>query len=495
MADELEYLQPSFEPSSVTMPKLRNILMTHDVTYPASAKKGELVDIFNHQLKPKARRILAARDRVRRTSEGITHVPSSQESSTSGDVDNQSPMPPPPVPPTPKQRRPKKSGRATSEDQVPDSVDRQVTGRGTSSKHGRQSDTEPEADITRPSARKSRKSEYTPKADVQTLESTSGPQRGSEDVFSDENPFQRGSPPFSAQANRRKSGGTSSDRKKSSSNRRKTEGALPRSSKSEQTDGAIVPSSKTFEVPVSRIRAKQAKTESDDGIEPGEDFTPEAQAELSKERATTDATGMQVSRRRKAGHRPTTVPKSLPLLVIGTLLGGYATWYRQEKLAIGYCGIGSPSEWISDDRIPDWARILQPTCELCPQHATCFGNLETECKDGFILRSHPFSLAGLVPLPPTCEPDGERARKVKAVADRAVENLRNRNAQAVCGTLKDTEDRPEAADIPEKQLKEAVKSQKRKGMTEHEFEDLWKGAMEEIIGREEVLQAGQSTEG
>ena len=68
--DEMEYLQPSFDPSSLTMPRLRNILMTHNIQHPASAKKAQLVDAFNQDLKPQARKLLSARDRVRRTSKG-----------------------------------------------------------------------------------------------------------------------------------------------------------------------------------------------------------------------------------------------------------------------------------------------------------------------------------------------------------------------------------------------------------------------------------------
>ena len=495
MADELDYLQPSFEPSSVTMPKLRNILMTNDIPYPASAKKGELVDIFNQHLKPKARRILAARDRVRRTSEGITYVPSSQESSTSGDLDDRNSMPPPPIPPTPRQRKSKKAGRPESEERNLTSSDRRTpsTGRNASNKHGRQSDTEPEADISRPAARKSRKSEITPKTRVDQPASASRPKMP-EGVFSNDNPFQRGSPPSDATDHRRRTAGASVDKRKSSSSRRRTEGALPRNPSLEQSDGAVVPSSKTFEVPVSRLRGKQPKKDSHGEIEAGEEFTPEAQLELDNEQDLSGGQDVTTSRKRKATHTHATVPKSIPWLVVATLLGGYATWYRQEKLAVGYCGIGRPSVTVSNVHIPDWADVFRPACELCPQHATCYENLDTECSDGFILRDHPFSLGGLVPLPPTCEPDGEKARKVKAVADRGVNYLRDRNAQAVCGTFKDSEGNPEAQAIPERQLKEAVKQQKRKGMSESEFDNIWKGAFEEIIGREEVSHE-QSAQG
>ena len=497
MADEMEYLQPSFDPSSITMPKLRNILMTHDVKYPASAKKPELVDIFNQQVKPKSRRLLAARDRVRRTSEGITYVPSSQESSTEGDEDRGS-MPPPPIPDTPRQRKPRTSARASSDDKSSEPSSRRSTplGRRASSKHPRQSDTDPETELPRPSATKSRKSGNTPRIRVEEPDEIPRRPRMPETVFSDENPFQSGGSPPTIEADRRRSAGSSNDRKRNSSSRRRTDGAFSTGARLGQKSDVVVPTSKTFEVPMPRLKASQTKQEPSDELEPGEDFTIEEQEELAKEQISKGTqSSVSPSNRKQRSQKSNNAPKALPWMVLVTLLGGYATWYRQEKLLVGYCGIGHPSEALSSVQIPEWADSFRPICEPCPQHATCYENLETKCDKNFLLQHHPLSLGGLVPLPPTCEPDGDKARKIKAVADRAVEKLRERNAQAECGTLKDQDGKAETSDIPEKRLKQEIGKQKRRGMTETEFEDLWKGALEEIVGREEVIQGGQSPEG
>ena len=107
-----------------------------------------------------------------------------------------------------------------------------------------------------------------------------------------------------------------------------------------------------------------------------------------------------------------------------------------------------------------------------------------------MLKPHPLSLGGLNPLPPTCEPDGEKVRRVKAVADKAVEELRERRVKWECGEL-DTEGKEEAPrpEIPEPELKQDVGNKRRKGMSEEEFESLWEGALGEIVGREEVVSA------
>lgn len=485
--DDLSYLSPSFDPSSLTMPRLRNILMSHDISYPASAKKPQLVDIFTQELKPKARKILAARDRVRRTSRGITDMPSSQEGTVNGDVDDDAgSMLPPPVPDTPRQKKSRKSTRPSVEPTISESsaTTKVSNGRRSSSKHTRQSDTEPDLEPKRPSVRKSRKSEATPKVKVEDPEDVPirPPMRGG--VFSDENPFQSGSSPSTQGENRRRSGGINSDKRKSSSSRRRTEG-VPFSSK--QQDGIVVPTSKTFEVPVSRLKQSASEDELNDGIEAGEEFTAEEQLELVRGRAANGEVDILPPRKKKRSTKSRTIPKSAPWVVLVALLGGYATWWRQEKLAVGYCGIDRPSDVLSNVQIPEWAEVLQPTCEPCPQHAICYQGMETRCEHDFVLQPHALSLGGLVPLPPSCEPDGEKVRRVKAVADRAIEELRERKAQAECGTLKDNKGKDLPAEIDEEELKKEVGKKRRRGMDAAEFEDLWKGAIGEIVGREEVV--------
>jgi hypothetical protein len=93
----------------------------------------------------------------------------------------------------------------------------------------------------------------------------------------------------------------------------------------------------------------------------------------------------------------------------------------------------------------------------------------------------------LIPLAPTCEPDGEKERKVKAVADRAVEELREVRASYECGVT--TSEGKKAAATPaveEAVLKATVSAKRRRGMTDAEFEELWAGAIGEILDREEI---------
>lgn len=491
--DEMEYLSPSFDPATLTVPRLRSILLSHDITYPASAKKPQLIDLFNQELKPRSRKILAARSRIRRTSKGITDMPSSREGTVNGDDGGRSgSMLPPPIPDT-SRRQPRKSSRQSSEDFIGEEQTAKAS-RKSSSKHPRPSDTETsEVEIKRPSARKTRRSEVAPTVKVEEPEGRPIRPSLEKSPFSDENPFQSGSSPLTPSEARRKSAGANADRRKSTSNRRRTDGVSSGAkSQPPQQDGVIVPSSRTFEMPLARIKKEIGQNEVDSEVEAGEEFAPEEQLELSRDRAANGGLDVLPTRKTKGSRKSggTSVLRSAPWAVFTALLSGYALWFRREKLEVGYCGLGKTSDSIAGVQIPEWASLLQPECEPCPQHAYCYENLETRCEPDFVLRPHPLSLGGLVPLPPTCEPDGEKARRVKAVADKAVEELRERNAKSECGTLTDEQGKiVRTPEIDEQDLKKHVAKQRRKDMSNQEFEDLWKGAIGDMLGLDEVVQA------
>jgi hypothetical protein len=273
--------------------------------------------------------------------------------------------------------------------------------------------------------------------------------------------------------------------RKSGSRRRRTDDHEP----IKQEDDMVVPSSSTFEVPVSRLSRSskvKAEPEAEDALAPTEEFTPEEQQALIQEGAARGEVDVLRPRRRKQ-KSSSSVPKFAPWVVLTTILAGYAGWYRKEKIELGYCGVGKQITAMEEYQVPEWARVLEPQCEPCPPHAVCYGEMIMKCDPDFVLKSHPLSFGGLVPLPPTCEPDGEKVRKVQAVADKAVEVLRERRAKWECGELTEENGKPATAvEIEEPALKAEVSQKRRRGMTDAEFEDLWRGAMGEIIARDEV---------
>jgi hypothetical protein len=477
--EDQAYLEPSFDPSTLTMPRLRSILVAHAVTYPSSAKKTQLIQIFNDEVMPQARSLRAASARVRRTSHGIENIPSQTSTTTDDDEEGI------PEPPRSMARSSRRSTRARTEETVevaptPRAVRQTttppqgVTPRRVSTKHLRASEPveEPEPYEPEPKRPASRKSAI----DVATpVSRTEGRTREDGSPFSNQNVFQSGgSPPAPRTTDRRRTTyGTARpmSRTRSRETRRRTEEHMPLR---EQIDGIVVPTRRTFDPPVARA----AKVEHyDDDVQPDEEFTPEEEQALVQ----SEQAGNLVPARRKP-KAPSSHPAKLgPAAILTGLVAGILWLFRQEKLQVGYCGVGQPSLEIAGAHIPEWADVARPACEPCPPHAYCFENLYTECESGYVLTPHPLSLGGAIPLPPSCEPDSARERRVQAVKARAIEALREQNAKYECG------ESPKP-DVVEHELKKAINSMipRKKGMSDQEFDDLWASALGEVQNAEEV---------
>ncbi|KAI5283369.1 inner nuclear membrane protein enriched at telomere/subtelomere region, partial [Ascosphaera aggregata] len=230
---------------------------------------------------------------------------------------------------------------------------------------------------------------------------------------------------------------------------------------------------------------------------PGEEFTPEEQLSLEEEQAaggkwaSVDYYSYDESQRQGAPSTTAKLVRFLSWILILSILSSVGLWYRQEKVEIGYCGVGK-SEW-SLRQYPDVPErihaYLEPTCEMCPPHAYCYPSYEMRCEPSFIQSNHPLSLFGLIPLPATCEPDSEKARRVKNVVEKAVAILREQRARFECrerGRDNRVVIRPE---MTVSELKEVISQLRRGGMSDEEFEDLWRGAVPEIRSRDEVVSS------
>ena len=517
MADELDYLYPDFDLNSLTVPRLRSILVNHDVPYPASAKKSQLIGILQDEVLPQARKLLRDRERVRRTSAGITDM-GSRSNSVASDDERDS-MPPPPTPSTVgstsrgqrgTSRRSTRHSTADTEDGLapatPARAPKRTSVARSVGKHVRASDTETGDDTlatpvaaTRPTPRKStakklRRSEVLPSTETDELTPGIKSEPREDAMFTDDNPFQSGSP--EAPKSTRKS----YDAKRKSGSRLPTESpARGRPSRSRlsatpsslhQDDGYQAPHRESFDFKSRLLPTREESVETEESEEEddesevgaGEEFTPDEQLAMSMEQ---DQYPTQIQRRRP--HKQGTLSRLAPWVVILSLAGSFGTWWRKEKLEIGYCGLGKPTWSLADTKVPDWANVLEPRCEPCPSHAFCYPDFEVRCENDFLLKPHPLALGGLIPLPPTCEPDSEKARRVKAVADKAVEELRERRAKWECGQLKEDGKDVRSPDISEPDLREEVAKKRRKGLSDSEFDDLWKGAIDEVVGKDEVV--------
>jgi hypothetical protein len=492
--EDLFYFQPDFDPHSVTVPQLRNILVSQDVQYPSSAKKAELIDIFNEKVAPRAKKALAARARTKRTTRGIKDVPASQEDQLmedDEDVDGAAVTPAQPV---------KKASRRTTRAATEEVVGNDnflgaelASGRGASRKSSAKQLRAATADAEDYSSRRRTTRYSATPAPATEVEPEAWHKHDDESPFTADNPFQSGSSPVFApkKEGRRKTLGPveHKEKRKSDAVRRRTD--FPVRDQDNEAGGS---SSRTFEMPVKAL----GKTNKDknlpkiDAIEPGEEFTPEEQLELDQAVAESGKLDILPQRQNQIARRSTSPVQSIGWVSLFTFFVAFAAMWRQEKLNVGYCGIGAPSREVAGVQIPEWADALRPQCELCPPHAFCRDNLDTDCEQDFILRPHPLSLGGLVPLPPTCEPDSEKARKVKQVADKAIEELRERTAKFECGEPDESGNHIETPEIGVEELKDTVSKMKRRGMSDDEFDDLWRAALGDLEGREEVTSATDS---
>ncbi|GAA5882698.1 hypothetical protein JCM1840_001378 [Sporobolomyces johnsonii] len=137
-----------------------------------------------------------------------------------------------------------------------------------------------------------------------------------------------------------------------------------------------------------------------------------------------------------------------------TLVGvfiAYLLWWREEKLAAGFCDTGSSTNSRVSSRstslslplvslpAPVLSALdsvhLRPTCTPCPAHGHCFEGAFVGCSGDHVLRQSPFRLGGLLPVPPTCEPDTEKLMMVATQASKANKMLMQRRGEVVCQGL------------------------------------------------------------
>ncbi|KAK3394814.1 Man1-Src1p-C-terminal domain-containing protein [Podospora didyma] len=527
-SESVDYLQQDFDPWSLTVPRLRSILVTHNVQYPSTAKKSQLVEIFEDKVTPLSKKILAARARAKRSSKGI--VDADSQSTASTDFSQEQDVLPPPASAS-RARSPRKSTRVKRESEEPDHVDmppapthtpgaptraspRKRQSRSASAQLPTASDTEEhglDTQTPRPT-RVGRRTTPAPKLEPPEEENFFKRTPETEGVFSSENPFQSGgsSPPAPVRtpSNRRRTAdvaGLNSAKPKQtpSTSRRRTDGPTfdDFSSASE-----AFPTSKSFEMPMSKVSFPKAATPVIPTIEPGEEFTPDEQLALAQEEQANPQLALARRKPVRTGRSSLTTPI---WVLFTTLLVAYGVWYRQEKIAVGYCGIGREANSLipTTIQLPEWATefgdkiglqsievpdfvvpFVEPQCEPCPPHAYCYEDFIVRCEPDFVLKPHPLSLGDLVPLPPTCEPDGEKVRRVQAVADKTVEELRDRRAKFECGESVEPDGPPlDTPFVEEEELKESLTKKRSKRMAADEFDELWAAAIGEIKARDEVI--------
>ncbi|KAF1833203.1 hypothetical protein BDW02DRAFT_570294 [Decorospora gaudefroyi] len=490
MADargEYWYFDDGIDANKITVPELRSILLRHGVTYPSSAKKSVLVGLFNDVVLPQKSKVQRAQAHTKRSTRGIVDVPSSSASTVeTDDAEDETLLPPQPATTRRTSRRTTRAPTEEADGHAP-AQRAKTPSRAVPAKHSRA--LEPEVD-ERPAARRTRKS-VMPAVKEPSPDPEAWHRNDATSPFTQENPFQSGSSPAvpdttSRDRRRRTTGFDSKEKRKSDTHRRKT--FQPNAEQLD--DGIVVPTRGTFDV--ADLRVKQ---EEDDIADAGEEFTPEEQLDLVRERAKAGEVDILPPRRRKQKAKATSTLKAMSGTILLTAGLAFAGAWRQEKIEVGFCGVGRQSTALAGVEVPQWANQILPQCEPCPLHAECFRRLNLRCDPDFIKRDHPLALGGLIPLPPTCEPDSAKTRKVNGITNRAVEILRQRKAQYECGEPDAEGNTVKSPDVTESDLKQQMASQKSKGLSDQEFSELFERAFPDLTKREEVVVSTDGTTG
>lgn len=126
----------------------------------------------------------------------------------------------------------------------------------------------------------------------------------------------------------------------------------------------------------------------------------------------------------------------LKFIVFLALLS-FGLWYRQTRIDIGYCtpsrSIPTPSSNKHLTTKQLLVKWLYPTCIPCPDHAKCNSpDADPLCPPEYILRPHPLSFGNLIPLTPTCVLNKAQEYQSLQVADAAESILHKRAGKEEC---------------------------------------------------------------
>ena len=71
MVERDQYMQEGFDPNSLTMPQLRNILVEHEIPFSSIARKADLVSLFNQRVLPRTASLRSQNSSITASSSGI----------------------------------------------------------------------------------------------------------------------------------------------------------------------------------------------------------------------------------------------------------------------------------------------------------------------------------------------------------------------------------------------------------------------------------------
>ncbi|KAM0792133.1 hypothetical protein ACM66B_004833 [Microbotryomycetes sp. NB124-2] len=490
-----EYLLASFEPSRALVSQLRSILLSHDVPYPANAKKPQLVALYEQHVRPKAPRLLAELFNVRASADGILDGESQDGSLAELDTDSET------------EKRAARSGGSAAKKRTKSVARKKATRRETlepateaSELLASTSKAQPSADSSSPRLKPSdatatgqtsprkRKAEAKGSPHLPELHATPAqPLKKRESNFSDYNPFQSGAedtPGPYASKRRRKSSTDTKTVEKSDNGKLSGRHSMPNMPRqpqqsssparhdsehdiaaapvvsSERSPAPFLVAGEKYMAPTSSIKrppstaadlrrrvdrspAPSRQIEQHSGGAKPSPSTPRLRIHSSSGARLQPNFHRRVSSVRGRALAVWRVCKIVAVLGLSLATLACAMWFREQKVSLGFCDTGSNTNTRLTqlrDATNESGTIfrvaedmhLAPTCTPCPAHGSCTDGKLLGCLPNYVVKPHPLRMGGLWPLPPSCAPDTEKLMFVAREASRALQLLKAHRGEVIC---------------------------------------------------------------
>lgn len=494
-----------FQPSRLTVPQLRSLLLAHAVYAPSSARKPALVQLYEDEIRANVDELRAARNRdrnVRPDARGITYMSgspiagaaSADQTIDSSENDNQSAI-------------------------LSDDGDASLGGHASDASDGGR---RPRSALSRGSTPRSRRSvswaDSVPSSDEDmALEADTS-------NFSLVNPFQSPGPVAPEGARPKQQGA------------RKSEPAFRSASPSSEAPQLHSGKAARHSVGApARKRSSLAPRKSEAGDETHATVKRNAKPRRSRSgtRKQSDASDGDEEQEESAsdGGLRQAIAQLLWTALCAFALA-YYIWFVNDSKTIGFCDVGRSSNVLLDRRRAeqrinsesteqDTLRILpqqlphamRPSCTPCPAHALCEDGHLAACESSdYIMRlpllSYVPLVSSAVPLSyvaASCDPDEEKVTLAADLADEIESMLRRWKGDVLCerkkakftAPAKNGGRSPTVTALPTREVYNALQASAERGsvLRGHEdgfFQELWDLAIEDLAVSDRVALLGDS---
>ncbi|KAG9322013.1 hypothetical protein KVV02_003402 [Mortierella alpina] len=483
------YLHPDFDPWTLKMDQIREILIQHHVRTPTGiVKKQQLVDLFNENIKPQVPELKDAEKKI--DAEEHKERPSTPKARQPRRTKTEEKLvEEPPLTKPARIRRASSKARLNAEESVEVVVPKPKRSNSRVKASPVKSDAESStAEPVR--GRKPRKAsvesedDYAPK--TKSPKSGAKVKKAKGDNFSDENPFQSGS-----------ERGRSTSRDTTTRSRSRSRQSTKRTSK---VNDKTPTRDSAFKVPAQPAFSKFMHA-------PPEDKGTESSSRTSP----------ALSRARRLSTSEIPPPKSLHLtssqseiheflekvrrnltpiwIALGAIALVYGVWYRQTRIEVGFC---TPTSDLAT-RAGGW---FYPSCIPCPDHATCESpDAEPVCPPEYMLKPQILSFGNLLPLSPVCVLNKAKAYQSLQVADAAEKLLHLHAGKIECSMTRDSVPKDSIEYNARRgastlELRKQLEQLKDANVSQDDFAQYWDRALRELRRRSDkvVFETGLAGE-